>query len=123
MRLNRANRQRLTESVESALQLGGGGLAIESFEAPKSDFNYTEGSKAMHTEKGTTTPYSEEFACPCPRSLPSRNEPSNIFIQQPTWALALIAKASAFNVDSATISVSMNMQRWTKDVCIHSGNQ
>ena len=64
MRLNRANRQRLTESVESALKLGGGGLAIESFEAPKSDFNYTEGSKAMHTEKGTTTPYSEEFACP-----------------------------------------------------------
>ena len=64
MRLNRANRQRLTESVESALQLGGGSLAIESFESPKSDFSFTEGSKAMQTKKGTTTPYSEEFACP-----------------------------------------------------------
>ena len=64
MRLNRSNRQRLTESIEAALQLGGGGLAIESFEAPKSDAKLSEGSKAMETTAGTTTPYSEEFACP-----------------------------------------------------------
>ncbi|MEE2758698.1 MAG: excinuclease ABC subunit UvrA [Candidatus Thermoplasmatota archaeon] len=64
MRLNRANRQRLTESVEAAINLGGGSLAIESFETPKSKFTFTEGSKANLTEKGTTTPYSEEFACP-----------------------------------------------------------
>jgi len=64
MRLNRANRQRLTESIEAALQLGGGGLAIESFEAPKANTELSEGSKANDTEVGTTTPYSEEFACP-----------------------------------------------------------
>ena len=64
MRLNRSNRQRLTESIESALQLGGGGLAIESFEAPKADVKLSQGSKAKETAVGTTTPYSEEFACP-----------------------------------------------------------
>ena len=64
MRLTRANRQRLTESIESALHLGGGSLAIESFEIPKSDVKLSEGSKAMDTKLGTTTPYSEEFACP-----------------------------------------------------------
>ena len=64
IRLDRSNRQRLTESIESALQLGGGGLAVESFEAPKSGTKLSEGSKAMETEVGTTTPYSEEFACP-----------------------------------------------------------
>ena len=64
MRLNRSNRQRLTESIESALQLGGGGLAIESFEAPKADEKLSEGSKAKETAVGTTTPYSEEYACP-----------------------------------------------------------
>ena len=64
MRLNRSNRQRLTESIESALQLGGGGLAIESFEAPKADVKLSEGTKARETAVGTTTPYSEEFACP-----------------------------------------------------------
>ena len=64
MRLNRANRQRLTESIESALRLGGGGLAIESFEAPKDGIKLSEGSKANDTQAGATTPYSEEFACP-----------------------------------------------------------
>ena len=64
MRLTRANRQRLTESIESALQLGGGSLAIESFESPKDDAKLSEGSKANTTKIGTVTPYSEEFACP-----------------------------------------------------------
>ena len=64
MRLNRANRQRLTESIESALRLGGGGLAIESFETPKDGIKLSEGSKANDTQAGATTPYSEEFACP-----------------------------------------------------------
>ncbi len=64
MRLSRSNRQRLTESIESALQLGGGGLAIESFEAPKANTKFTEGTKANTTKVGTVTPYSEEFACP-----------------------------------------------------------
>ena len=64
MRLSRSNRQRLTESIESALKLGGGGLAIESFEAPKANTKFTEGTKANTTKVGTVTPYSEEFACP-----------------------------------------------------------
>ena len=64
MRLDRSNRQRLTESIESALQLGGGGLAIESFESPKPNAKLSEGSKANETALGTVTPYSEEFACP-----------------------------------------------------------
>ena len=64
MRLSRPNRQRLTEAVESALRLGGGSLAIESFQSPKADTDLTEGSRALETEAGATTPYSEEFACP-----------------------------------------------------------
>ena len=64
MRLSRANRQRLTESIESALNLGGGSLAVESFEAPKPNTTLSEGSKANSTLPGTVTPYSEEFACP-----------------------------------------------------------
>ena len=64
LRLSRPNRQRLTEAVESALRLGGGGLAIESFQTPKEDAELAEGTRAWQTEEGTTTPYSEEFACP-----------------------------------------------------------
>jgi len=64
LRLTRSNRQRLTESIDAALQLGGGNLAIESFEAPKKNTTLSEGTKARETKVGTTTPYSEEFACP-----------------------------------------------------------
>ena len=64
LRLTRANRQRLTEAVEAALKLGGGGLAIESFELPKKSVNFTEGSRALDTKSGHVEPYSEEFACP-----------------------------------------------------------
>ncbi len=35
MRLERANRQRLTEAVEAGLRLGAGAVAIESLKAPK----------------------------------------------------------------------------------------
>ena len=64
MRLSRSTRQRLTEAVEAAIHLGGGGLAIESFETPSETTQLTEGSRSRQTKKGTTTPYSEEFACP-----------------------------------------------------------
>lgn len=64
MRLSRSNRQRLTEAAEAALRLGGGSLAIESFECPKKNTPLTEGSRSLETERGTTKPYSEEFACP-----------------------------------------------------------
>jgi excinuclease ABC subunit A len=64
MRLTRTNRQRLTEAIESALRLGGGSLAVESFQVPEADVELSEGSRARETTKGTTTPYSEEFACP-----------------------------------------------------------
>ena len=64
LRLNRSNRQRLTESIEAALHLGGGSIGIESFEAPSTKVKLSEGSKARETDVGTTTPYSEEFACP-----------------------------------------------------------
>ena len=63
LKLNRANRQRLTEAIESGLRLGGGTIAIESLDKPKgSKINRNE--QAEKTEKGQIIPYSEEFACP-----------------------------------------------------------
>ena len=63
LKLNRANRQRLTEAIESGLRLGGGTIAIESLNKPKgSKINRNE--QAEKTEKGQIIPYSEEFACP-----------------------------------------------------------
>ena len=64
LRLSRPNRQRLTEAAESALRLSDGSLEIESFEVPKKGVELSDGSRARTTPKGTTTPYSEEFACP-----------------------------------------------------------
>ncbi len=64
IKLQRSNRQRLTEAIESALKLGGGSLAIESFETPKKGAALSEGTKSLETKQGTITPYSEEFACP-----------------------------------------------------------
>ena len=64
IRLNKSNRQRLTEAIESALKLGGGSLAIESFQTPKKGVQLSEGSRSLETKAGTITPYSEEFACP-----------------------------------------------------------
>jgi excinuclease ABC subunit A len=64
LRLSRANRQRLTEACEAGLLLGGGTIAIESFEGPTEDAELAEGSLARNTLVGETVPYSEEFACP-----------------------------------------------------------
>jgi len=63
LKLNRTNRQRLTEAIESGLRLGGGTIAIESLDKPKGKKN-TRNEQAEKTEKGQTIPYSEEFACP-----------------------------------------------------------
>jgi len=56
-------RQRLTESVESALKIGGGTVAIESIKAPADKFEYSKGSKSKETKAGETMVWSEEFAC------------------------------------------------------------
>ena len=61
LKLNRANRQRLTEAIEAGLRLGGGTIAIESLKKNKSKIRNEEAEK---TEKGQIIPYSEEFACP-----------------------------------------------------------
>ena len=62
LKINRANRQRLTEAIESGLHLGGGTIAIESLDKPKSKGSRNE--QAEKTEKGQIIPYSEEVACP-----------------------------------------------------------
>lgn len=64
VRLRRDTRQRLTEAVEQALRLGGGTVAIESLEAPKTDIALQEGTKAHDVDVGDTMTWSEEFACP-----------------------------------------------------------
>ena len=64
LKLNRANRQRLTEAIESGLHLGGGTIAIESLDKPKSGTKINRNEQAEKTEKGQVIPYSEEFACP-----------------------------------------------------------
>jgi len=64
LRLTRANRQRLTEAAEAGLLLGGGTIAIESFEGPSDQTELAEGSLAHDTPIGEAEPYSEEFACP-----------------------------------------------------------
>jgi excinuclease ABC subunit A len=63
LKLNRANRQRLTEAIESGLRLGGGTIAIESLDKSKSS-KVVRNEQAEKTEKGQIIPYSEEFACP-----------------------------------------------------------
>jgi excinuclease ABC subunit A len=49
LKLNRANRQRLTEAIEAGLRLGGGTIAIESLKKNKSNIRNEEAEK---TEKG-----------------------------------------------------------------------
>ena len=62
--LSTENKQRLTEAVESGLQLGGGVVATESIALPKKGVMLTEGSLALETKKASKIAYSEEFACP-----------------------------------------------------------
>ena len=62
--LSSKNKQRLTEAVESGLQLGGGVIATESISLPEKGVKFTEGSLASKTKKGAIIAYSEEFACP-----------------------------------------------------------
>ena len=64
MRLERANRQRLTEAVEAGLRLGAGAVAIESLKAPKPRKSDDSEEMRFQTEEGETIAYSEEFACP-----------------------------------------------------------
>ena len=56
IKINRTNRQRLTEAIEIALRLGGGTVAIENIDSPENSAN--------DTKVGETVAYSEEFACP-----------------------------------------------------------
>lgn len=62
LKLNRTNRQRLTEAIESGLRLGGGTVAIESLQKIESPNQRNE--EAEKTQEGEIIPYSEEFACP-----------------------------------------------------------
>ena len=62
LKLNRTNRQRLTEAIESGLRLGGGTVAIESLQKIKTPNQRNE--EAEKTQEGEIIPYSEEFACP-----------------------------------------------------------
>ncbi len=64
MKLRKSARQRLTEAVEAGLLLGGGAVALESFEGPDKDTELQEGSLSRETEVGEVIAYSEEFACP-----------------------------------------------------------
>ena len=64
LRLDRANRQRLTEAVEAGLRLGAGAVAIESLKAPKPKKSDDSEEMRFQTEEGETIAYSEEFACP-----------------------------------------------------------
>ena len=56
IKINRTNRQRLTEAIETALRLGGGTVAIENIASPENPSN--------NIKIGDTVAYSEEFACP-----------------------------------------------------------
>ena len=62
VKLNRTNRQRLTEAIESGLRLGGGTVAIESLQ--KIETSNRRNKEAEKTQEGEIIPYSEEFACP-----------------------------------------------------------
>jgi len=64
LRLDRANRQRLTEAVEAGLRLGAGAVAIESLKAPKPKKSDDSEEMRFQTKEGETIAYSEEFACP-----------------------------------------------------------
>ena len=63
MLLTPANRQRLTEAIESGLRLGAGSVAVESLSAPKPGEDNSE-EQRFRTEEGEVIAYSEEFACP-----------------------------------------------------------
>ncbi|MEZ8009017.1 MAG: excinuclease ABC subunit UvrA [Candidatus Poseidoniaceae archaeon] len=64
LRCTKDRRQRLTESVEGALKLGGGTVAIESMEAPAEGEKLSEGTRSHFTKVGETVAWSEDFACP-----------------------------------------------------------
>ncbi|MGB1954368.1 MAG: excinuclease ABC subunit UvrA [Candidatus Poseidoniaceae archaeon] len=61
--LSRERRQRTTESVENALRLGGGALAVTSLRVPKNLDELNGKNRPVHKE-GDTVSWSEEFACP-----------------------------------------------------------
>jgi len=63
MLLTPANRQRLTEAIESGLRLGAGSVAVESLSAPKPGEDNSD-EQRFRTEEGEVIAYSEEFACP-----------------------------------------------------------
>ena len=64
LQCTKERRQRLTESVEGALRIGGGTVAIESLKAPSEDAELSEGTRAHFTKEGETVAWSEDFACP-----------------------------------------------------------
>ena len=63
LRLSRTNKQRLTEAVAEGMRLGGGTVAIESLEAPKSAKGEKSQEQRFQTKLGEIIPYTEEFAC------------------------------------------------------------
>ncbi|MDE0913008.1 MAG: excinuclease ABC subunit UvrA [Candidatus Poseidoniales archaeon] len=63
LRLSRTNKQRLTEAVAEGMRLGGGTVAIESIEAPKSAKGEESQEQRFQTKSGEIIAYTEEFAC------------------------------------------------------------
>ena len=63
LRLSRTNKQRLTEAVAEGMRLGGGTVAIESLEAPKSAKGEESQEQRFQTKSGEIIAYTEEFAC------------------------------------------------------------
>jgi len=64
MRLDRSNRQRLTEAVDAGLRLGAGAVAVECLKAPKPRKSDNPEEQRFQTKQGESIAYSEEFACP-----------------------------------------------------------
>jgi len=74
IRLDKQQRQRLTEAVESALRFGGGSVGVEDLETETAD-------ESLHQ-----TTYSEEFACPDHGSFLSEMSPRIFSFNSPLGA-------------------------------------
>ncbi|MBK64463.1 MAG: excinuclease ABC subunit A [Euryarchaeota archaeon] len=61
---SRENRQRLTEAIDAGLRLGGGIVAVESIQQPKTDKRNNRKTPKSRIKQGEIIAYSEEFACP-----------------------------------------------------------
>jgi len=139
MRLNKTNRQRLTEAVDSGLRLGGGAIAIESIESPQKGAEI-ESPHSKNTKAGTTIPYSEEFACPTHGSFLPEMSPRIFSFNNPLGACPScqgLGVQRSFTTDlllDSTLSVEQNFvtpfrlsmhsnwyRKHMEQVCLHYG--